>query len=611
MAMSLGNNASIWSWSDANGKLQQNIVDNYTLHLLSDYFIIQPMVRDAKECLVIDRTTEEIQIQNVLPNVNGALRRSIHGIIGIINLISGPYLIVITSKQRIGDIDGHAIYKVQTTDIIPYARNMSHLNEHQIKYNTKYLSMVELVLRTEAFYFSYSYDITHTFQRLQSSTSDFYTMPFIERADQRFVWNRYLLSSFVKNRTIARFALPLIHGFVALHTLNINGRSLNYGVISRRSTQRAGTRLFIRGIDDDGRVANYVETEQILQLDDVACSYIQIRGSVPCYWTQLPDLRYKPKATVLPSNNHMIAFRQHFEEQEYYYGKQFLISLTNHHGAEGRLNAKYRELCEGSQNKYLKFEDFDFHKECAGMRYDRLTILLARIVADQDDYSYFAVTKNGTLHCQQTGVFRTNCIDCLDRTNVVQSLFAKRILEEQLQRYNIIQYRETIDSYKQLSNIFKNIWADNADVISLQYAGTGALKTDYTRTGQRSTMGLFKDGYNSCMRYVLNNFYDGFRQDGIDLFLGNYRISSDEGRTPESCPISKELSKKFLALPITMFLAFSMCIINLLIPAASFREQMTYVLFWGAATISTLAITIFWGQELVDAPKLYSKVKRD
>ncbi|CAF3366984.1 unnamed protein product [Rotaria sp. Silwood1] len=48
-----------------------------------------------------------------------------------------------------------------------------------------------------------------------------------------------------------------------------------------------------------------------------------------------------------------------------------------------------------------------------------------------------------------------------------------------------------------------------------------------------------------------------------------------------------------------MFLAFSMCIINLLIPASSFREQMTYVLFWGAATISTLAITIFWGQELM------------
>jgi hypothetical protein len=83
----------------------------------------------------------------------------------------------------------------------------------QLKYNTKYLSMVEVVLRTEAFYFSYTYDITHTFQRLQtSSSSDFSAKPFIERADQRFVWNRYLLKQLSTNKATARFALPLIHG---------------------------------------------------------------------------------------------------------------------------------------------------------------------------------------------------------------------------------------------------------------------------------------------------------------------------------------------------------------------------------------------------------------
>ncbi len=93
--------------------------------------------------------------------------------------------------------------------------------------------------------------------------------------------------------------------------------------------------------------------------------------------------------------------------------------------------------------------------------------------------------------------------------------------------------------------------------------------------------------------------------------MGNYRVTLDEGRTPESCPISKELSKKLLALPVTMLLAFSMCIINLLIPATTFREQMTYVLFWGAAAISTLGITIFCAQELVDTPKLNYKIKKD
>ena len=57
---------------------------------------------------------------------------------------------------------------------------------------------------------------------------------------------------------------------------------------------------------------------------------------------------------------------------------------------------------------------------------------------------------------EQTGVFRTNCIDCLDRTNVVQTLFAKQILEQQLRHYKIINYNETIDSYQQLNHIFTN-----------------------------------------------------------------------------------------------------------------------------------------------------------
>ena len=66
------------------------------------------------------------------------------------------------------------------------------------------------------------------------------------------------------------------------------------------------------------------------------------------------------------------------------------------------------------------------------------------------------MTKDGALQSQQTGVIRTNCVDCLDRTNVVQTLLARRILEQQLKTYDIIKYNESIDSYKQLSHTFKN-----------------------------------------------------------------------------------------------------------------------------------------------------------
>lgn len=49
-------------------------------------------------------------------------------------------------------------------------------------------------------------------------------------------------------------------------------------------------------------------------------------------------------------------------------------------------------------------------------------------------------------------------------------------------------------------NTFQLLWANNGDIISKQYAGTNALKGDYTRTGERKFTGLMKDGMNSANR---------------------------------------------------------------------------------------------------------------
>ncbi len=64
------------------------------------------------------------------------------------------------------------------------------------------------------------------------------------------------------------------------------------------------------------------------------------------------------------------------------------------------------------------------------------------------------------------------------------------------------------------------VWADHADYVSKAYSGTGALKTDFTRTGKRTKQGLLQDGQNSIVRYLRNNYFDGDRQDAFDLFTG-------------------------------------------------------------------------------------------
>ena len=85
-----------------------------------------------------------------------------------------------------------------------------------------------------------------------------------------------------------------------------------------------------------------------------------------------------------------------------------------------------------------------------------------------------------------------------------------------LHTYNLVAL------HVQVERQFRLAWADHGDDISRQYAGTGALKSGFTRTGRRSAGGLLDDGAKSAVRYLRNNFADGRRQDALDLLTGAY-----------------------------------------------------------------------------------------
>lgn len=252
------------------------------------------------------------------------------------------------------------------------------------------------------------------------------------------------------------------------------------------------------------------------------------------YWRQTPNLKYKPPPEVVPGRDHLAAFAKHFDAQLRTYGQQVLVNLIDQRGAEDVLEKAYHSLVQQLNNESVRYEAFDFHAECRKMQYDRLNILINRVAHKQDEFNVYHGRRDGAVVSTQTGVFRTNCIDCLDRTNVVQSMLAKRSLNQVLNRLNILKNNQTVEITPSFETLFKNVWADNADLISTQYSGTGALKTDFTRTGKRTKWGLLRDGVNSLTRYYKNNFNDGYRQDGLDLFLGNYVVQDGEGRNVPS-----------------------------------------------------------------------------
>lgn len=55
-----------------------------------------------------------------------------------------------------------------------------------------------------------------------------------------------------------------MQGFVEVQQCEVEGYNFDFILISRRSRERAGLRYQRRGVNEHGKVANFVETEQII-----------------------------------------------------------------------------------------------------------------------------------------------------------------------------------------------------------------------------------------------------------------------------------------------------------------------------------------------------------
>uniref|UniRef100_F6YM78 Phosphatidylinositol-3-phosphatase SAC1 n=2 Tax=Ciona intestinalis TaxID=7719 RepID=F6YM78_CIOIN len=578
------------------------VYDNLRLHVTNDAFYIEALSAGSEDVLVIDRINFEIELISNRDDIPPSLAESkaIHAIFGVINLVGGPHLIVVTGRSRVGDIAGHTIWKVTETEVLPYRKSLLNLNEAQTSDNETYLALLNNALSFKDYYFSTSFDITHSMQRLALADAGFLLEPLSTRADHRFFWNRHALHDFLDRPELSKFTVPFMHGFISITSCFVLGRTFDLILVSRRSTLRAGTRYFVRGLDKQGDAANFVETEQVVVYARHICSLVQTRGSIPLLWSQRPNLRYKPLPKLVEDRAlHLASFKSHFDSQIITYGKQMVLNLVNHKGVELTLAQAFLDAVNETNSKDIGYDAFDFHGQCGANHWDRLSILIDRIALDQEQFGYFMQNRDGTVFMKQTGVFRTNCMDCLDRTNVVQSLIARVSLTKQLKQLGIFKPDSTIEQEAELDYTLKQIWADNADFCSRQYAGTGALKTDYTRTGKRTKFGLLKDGYNSAVRYLKNNFSDGFRQDSMDLLLGNFCVSEST-----SSPFPSPEQRRRPVLLFLIYLIFSVFVIVALLPATGFLEQLTYVIIWALATLVVSSYVLRHGVDFVNKPNL-------
>lgn len=286
-----------------------------------------------------------------------------------------------------------------------------------------------------------------------------------------------------------------IRGFVLTSTLPPSSSPLRASgpglastltLISRLSCRRAGTRFNSRGIDDDGNVANFVESETIFWTPPGICfSYVQIRGSVPIFWEQTSGLLPgQQKITITRSSEaEQPAFDKHFEDLARTYGAVHVVNLlSNDKPGELELTKRYRRHIQHSslnqeqeKSALLKETAYDFHAETKGPAGYEAASMIKRHIQDSADSFVYYLTEEVAEHSdddqrgasrivrrpvvvlQQEGVFRTNCLDCLDRTNLVQTIISQMAIEGFLDARG---ERGTPDFWVR----HRSLWADNGDV---------------------------------------------------------------------------------------------------------------------------------------------------
>nr|XP_007962984.2 synaptojanin-1 isoform X7 [Chlorocebus sabaeus] len=467
--------------------------------------------RHKEECLMFESGAVAVLSSAEKEAIKGTYSKVLdaYGLLGVLRLNLGDtmlhYLVLVTGCMSVGKIQESEVFRVTSTEFISLRIDSS--DEDRI-------SEVRKVLNSGNFYFAWSasgisLDLSLNAHRsMQEQTTD-----------NRFFWNQSLhlhLKHYGVN--CDDWLLRLMCGGVEIRTIYAAHKQAKACLISRLSCERAGTRFNVRGTNDDGHVANFVETEQVVYLDDSVSSFIQIRGSVPLFWEQ-PGLQVGSHRVRMSRGfeANAPAFDRHFRTLKNLYGKQIIVNLLGSKEGEHMLSKAFQSHLKASEHAAdIQMVNFDYHQMVKGGKAEKLHSVLKPQVQKFLDYGFFYFNGSEVQRCQ-SGTVRTNCLDCLDRTNSVQAFLGLEMLAKQLEALGLGEKPQLVTRFQE---VFRSMWSVNGDSISKIYAGTGALEG-------KAKAGKLKDGARSVTRTIQNNFFDSSKQEAIDVLLLGNTLNSD------------------------------------------------------------------------------------
>ncbi|KAI9106321.1 SacI homology domain-containing protein [Phlyctochytrium arcticum] len=556
------------------------VLNKFTLYeTRTRFFIVGSNQSDEQfRVLKIDRTSLDLNIIDdevvynkpdimellrMIENGNkgsGGLHKvcSFFGIIGFVRFLEGYYIIALMKRSAVALIGGHYVYHIDETMLISIPGPNTKLEKKPDE--ARYQQVFSQVDLSKNFYFSYTYDITRTLQWNMSLPPGRENFEY----NEMFVWNYHLTKTGFETLR-SDWVLPVIHGFVDQSKISVFGRSIYVTLIARRSRYFAGARFLKRGVNDHGYVANDVETEQIVHdatstsfhspqgrygAKPAYTSFIQHRGSIPLFWTQeTAGMVAKPPIQLNVIDPFFSAAALHFDNMFRRYGVPIivlnLVKSKEKNRRESILLDEFTEMVT-YLNQFLpeeqKIEYIAWDMARASKSHDQDVIGTLENLAEQvlattgffhsGPEPYMNALRrakaigedapvNRILGRRQNGIVRTNCIDCLDRTNAAQFVIGKSAFGHQLYALGVLEH-PTVPFDSDAINLLNAMYHDHGDTIALQYGGSHLVNTMETYRKISPWTSHSRDMIESIRRYYSNSFTDAEKQDAMNLFLGHF-----------------------------------------------------------------------------------------
>ncbi|CAN8252479.1 unnamed protein product [Cochlearia groenlandica] len=511
------------------------------------------------------------------------------GIVGFIKFLGPYYMLLITERREIGEICGRIVYEVSKSEIISLQSSSVVCNFANSRDEDRYKRLLCVVDLTKDFFFSYSYNLMRSFQKNicdHESGSALYKKMFvwnefltrgIQHQLRNTVWTVALVYGFFKQITLCEagrnFKLTLI---ARRSRYNAGTRYLKRGINERGNVAN--------DVETEQIVSEDVSEHHPMQISSI----VQNRGSIPLFWSQETSrMNLKPDIVLSKRDLNYEATKLHFENLVERYGNPIiilnLIKTKERKPRESILRSEFANAIDFinkdlPEENRLRFLHWDLHKHFQSKTADVLA-LLGKVAAcalmltgffyhqvtpemkldgymslsssdadmsphnssddDTGEYNFleknFRPSKNVANRdynikssMLQSGVLRTNCIDCLDRTNVAQYAYGWAALGQQLHALGI-RDAPIVELDDPMSSTLMGLYERMGDTLAYQYGGSAAHNKVFSeRRGQWRAATQSQEFLRTLQRYYNNTYMDADKQDAIDIFLGTFQ--PEQGR---------------------------------------------------------------------------------